>query len=180
MSSRSPLSSRSPFVTTLIAIAWLLGVILGVRLIEGGLQLWQRQKEDLAQSQEKLRRMHGWLSVESEVASRRNEILGPFAQVEKDELPWASLQKLQQLAQEQGLTITDLRPSQLSGGAGQDPIHRLDLKLEGALSQMNAFLKKLPESIPVAQLENLQMVPQEEPKVQMLLRLRLLSEVAPR
>ena len=157
-----------------IVVGWGFFVIVGVHLVEWGLQLWQRQAQGLSQAQQQLSRLQGWISVEKEVEARRNDVLGPFAHVAGTDLSWVSLQGLQQMATAQGLVVTELRPSQSLAQGGQPRSLRLDAKLEGAVSQIGGLLQHLPEIMPGVRLDNVQLVPQQkEGRIQLLVQLTL-------
>gem|GEM_PF-5762830 len=164
---------KRPLATLGIAAGWLLFVILGVRLVEVGFGFFEKQQEALAQTQEHLMRLKGWLLVEAQVTKRREEVLGPFARVPGGDWSWVTLQGLEQVAKEQSLTVTDLRPSELAGRGLTPTLLRLDAKLEGELAQISGMLRRLPEVMPGVKIESLQLMPQEGNRIQALVRLSL-------
>ena len=155
-----------------IVIGWGLGVILLVRLAEGGYDLWQRQTADLLQAQGQLRRLQGWLEAEPTVKSRYQEVLGVLSHAGQADLSWLCMQELQKAAQEKGLAVTDIRPTQIPRQAKRPPLLRLDVKLDGQLDQLSQFLQGLPEQIPGVRLESIQVIPRET-RIQGLLQLLL-------
>lgn len=161
------------FRTILIASGWLLAVVGLVRLGCGAVELWNHRTEDLRAAQERLSRLHGWLSMEQEVEAGEGELLGPLALADKSDLVWSCLEGLQALAGAQGLSVKELRPSE-SAGEGRHPGSiRLDIRLEGRLEQMGQFLQRIPDKMPGVRLESLQFLPQEKGQVQGMLRLSL-------
>ena len=148
-------------------------VILLVRGVELGLGFWQRQTETLANARQRFARLEGWLEVQEKVVTRHREVLGPLATASGANLSWVTLQGLQQAAQAQGLSVRELRPSQLPAQGQRPPMLRLDLRVEGSLQQMVAFLQQIPDKVPGARLENLQFLPQEAGQAQGLVRLNI-------
>lgn len=167
------MNPKLSFRMFLIAGGWLMMVVCLVRLGEAAAGLWNRQVEDLAAARERLSRLHGWLSVEQEVTARETEALGPLAGADRSELSWVSLEGLQTLAGAQGLSVKELRPSELAGEGKVPGAIRLDLRLEGRLEPMGQFLQQIPDKMPGVRLESLQFLPQEKGQIQALLRLRL-------
>ena len=154
-----------------IGLGWALLVVVGARGADLLLQASRRQGEELAQKRERLARLEGWLEAEDRVAARRKEVMGRLALSEGKEIGWAALQGLQEAAQAQGLSITDLRPSQVKGQGKKKLIFRVDVKLEGDLAQVDKLLQELPQALPGVRLENFQLVPQESDKAQTVMRL---------
>ncbi len=164
-----------------IALGWLVAVAAGARAADGLMEFERAQRQKLAQERNRFMRLQGWLEAQEEVAARRKETLGRFAQAEGKDAGWLLLQGLQEIAQAQGLSITDLRPSQPKGGqaarpAGRGrkaggPLYRVDARLEGGLEQVDRFLQELPQVLPGIRLENFQVVPQEGGRVQSVVRL---------
>lgn len=111
--------------------------------------------------------------MEEEVAVQKNQVLGPFAQTQGGDLHWAALQAIEGAAQSQGLSVTELRPSQVPAQQGKPVMLRLDAKVEGGLDQVSGFLQHLPDALPGVRLDNLQLMPHRENQVQGLLRLYL-------
>lgn len=157
-----------------IVAGWAVCVIVGVRLVDGGVILWRHQTEELTHVKEKLSRLQGWLLVEKEIAARREEIFGPLAHQTGDDIGWVCLRELQRVAREHGLTVVELRPSQVPAERGRPSFFRLHAKLEGEIKQMNNLLMKIPDAIPGVHLENVQFSPeQKDNQFQMLLQLAL-------
>ncbi len=154
-----------------IAVVWLLTVILLVHMGEQGFGFWRRQNEELDNVRQRFARLRGWLEVQDKVTVRHQEALGPLAIASETNLSWVTMQGLQQAAQGQGLSVRELRPSQLPGQGHKPPMLRLDVKVEGRLEQMGAFLQQIPDKIPGVHLENLQFLPQEGGQAQGLIRL---------
>ena len=154
-----------------IALGWLVFVVLGIRLGAGVLEMWNDQSRGIAASQVRRSRLHGWLSVEQEVSKHREEALGPFAHAKPGDLAWIGLEGLQELARAEELTVTDLRPSEISGPGRKQPLLRMDLRVTGGLEKMAAFIGKIPDRLPGVRLESMQMIPEEKQGVQCLLRL---------
>ncbi len=169
------LSKKNSVVVAGIALGWVLLVISGVRVLQWVSDAWRRQCEELVQAQEQLRRMHGWLAMEGEVASRHDQVLGPLAHLAGSDLSWMNLQEFQRVAQEQGLSLAEIKPLEIPGPKGQPSRWQLDAKVEGRLEQISVLLQKLPEFMPGVRLENLQLMPQDDGRVQGLLRLSLFS-----
>ena len=157
----------------LFAGIWLGAVIFLMRAGQEGFGFWQRQTEELSSAKQRFARLQGWLEVQEKVAARHQEVLGPLAAASDANLSWVTLQGLQQAAQGQGLSVRELRPSQLPGQGRKPPILRLDLRIEGRLEQMGLFLQQIPDKIPGARLENLQFLPQEKGQAQGLVRLSI-------
>ncbi len=157
----------------IIALGWGLLVIGGVSLVGKAFEWWQRQQEILVQSEEQLRRMKGWLAVEEEVRSRRDQVLGPFAHLSKNEVGWVGLQAFQQAAEQQGISVAELKPVETPIQRERGGEFRLDAKIQGRLDQISQFLQKLPDFIPGVHLEDLQLMPSEGDQIQGLLRLRM-------
>jgi len=155
-----------------IAVGWGLGVILLVRLGEGGYGFWQRQTAELLQAQGQLRRLQGWLEAEPMVKSRHQEVLGALSRAGQADLSWLCMQELQKEAQEKGLAVMEIRPTQIPRQAKRPPLLRLDVKLDGQLDQLSRFLQGLPEQIPGVRLESIQVIPRED-HIQGLLQLQL-------
>lgn len=154
-----------------VGLAWALLVVAGARGAESVIELSRRQQEELAQKRERMSRLLGWLEAEERVAARQKELLGRFLLAEGEEAGWVVLQGLQEQALAQGLSITELRPSQVKGqGKKRKPLFRVDAKLEGELAQVDRLLQELPQALPGIRLENLQLVPREGGKVQSVLR----------
>lgn len=154
-----------------IGLGWALLVVLGARGADLLLQAGRRQGEELAQKREHLARLEGWLEAEERVTARRKEVLGRFALSDGKEIGWAVLQGLQEAAQAQGLSITDLRPSQVKGQGKKKPVFRVDAKLEGEMAQVDKLLQELPHLLPGVRLEDFQLVPREGGKVQSVMRM---------
>lgn len=166
------MTRRSAFVTAGIIVGWAMLVILGVRLGDAGCTLWRQQREELSQAQDRLARLEGWLNMEDQVTARWKELLGPFATSPESDRDWMTLQGLQQVAKAQGLSVTELRPSQVRGDK-QMPFLRLDVKVEGEREALGSFFQQLPDKIPGVHLEQLQLMPKEGSRVQCLFRLSL-------
>lgn len=164
--------SRKPLVMAGIAFGWAILVMGGVRFTEGALRFSERQVGSLQEARERLRRLEGWRSVESEVAARRDEVLGSFARSTESNLSWLMLAGLEHTAKEEQLAVMEIRPSSILRGQGQGQTLQLDVKLEGELGQAGRFLKRLPQAIPGVSLHNLQLVPREGSRVQLILRLQ--------
>ncbi len=152
-----------------VAAGWGLFMVAAVSAFQWAAGFWKDQRAQLAQSQEQLRRMKGWLEVEPELQRRREELLGPFAGISDQDRVWASLQGLQKAASEAGVSVTELTPSENT---------RLDAKAEGSPDQLNQLLRKLPETLPGTRLDSLQLIPRDDGRVQGVLRLRLFKEGA--
>lgn len=153
-----------------VGLAWALLVVAGARGAETVIELSQRQQAELAQKRERMSRLLGWLEAEERVAARQKEVLGRFLLADGMEAGWVVLQGLQEQALAQGLSITELRPSQVKGQGKRKPLFRVDAKLEGELAQVDRLLQELPQALPGIRLENLQLVPREGGKVQSVLR----------
>ena len=153
-----------------IGLVWALAVVAGARGVDLLVDLGRRQEGELAQKRERLTRLQGWLEVEERVTAQRKEVLGRFALAEGKDVEWVVLQGLQEVAQGQGLSITDLRPSQVKGQGKRKDFFRVDVKLEGDLAQVDRLLQGLPEVLPGVRLENFQLVPLEGGKAQSVLR----------
>ena len=160
------------------AIGWVLLVVGIASAAPWGFGLWQGQQEQWRQARERLSRLKGWLALEEEVAARKNELLGPLAQAQGNDLHWAALQAIEEAAQARGVSLTQLRPFQAPALAGKPVMLRLDAKVEGDLGQVSGFLQHLPDALPGVRLDNLQLMPQRESQVQGLLRLYLPSSSA--
>lgn len=168
------LSKGLSFRAILISGGWLLAVVGLVRLGGGSIELWNRRTEELRTAQERLSRIHGWLSVEQEVEAREKGLLGPLALADKSGLIWSCLEGLQALAGEQGISLEELRPSESAGEGRRAPGSiRLDMRLEGGLEKMGQFLQRIPDKMPGVRLESMQFLPQEKGQVQGVLRLSL-------
>lgn len=166
---------RRFLVTSGIVAGWGILVIAGVRGIDGAVNLWHSQNEELHQAQDQLMRLKGWLEVERTISKRLDEVLGPFARLSPSDYSWAAVSGLQHAAQEEGMTIRELRPSELPRQGRQPAVVRLDAKLEGELQKVANLLRRFPDLMPGVQLENVQLVPQEGSRIQVLLRLMLLA-----
>lgn len=154
-----------------IALGWLAAVAAAVWAGQGLMEMGRAQQNELSQKQEHLTRLEGWLGAEDQVAARRKETLGKFAQMEGADAGWLLLQGLQETAQAQGLSITDLRPSQVKGQKKRKPVQRVDAKLEGSLEQVDRFLQELPKALPGIRVENFQLVPQDGGRVESAVRM---------
>lgn len=155
-----------------IAIGWALLVVGGVRGVEALLDLQRGQEQELQRQRERLMRLRGWLEVEERLLARRREVRGRFAAVDGKEMSWVAVQGLQEIAAQQGLAITDLRPSQVRGrGKKGEPVFRLDAKLEGQLQGFDQLLQQLPQLLPGVRLEGLQLSPMDNGQVQSILRM---------
>ena len=163
---------RSFIRNLLFAAGWALGVLLLVVSVQFGFGWWSSLQGELGLARERLGRFQGWLAVEPQVVSRREELLGSLGGVGELDFSWIALQNLQEVAKAQGLVVTELRPAQV-GSRGSLPILRLDAKIEGGLAQMSRFLHELPQVLPGIHLDNLQLLPEEGEKVQGILRLLL-------
>ena len=163
------LSARS----VLIAGIWLLAVMALVPSVEAGFSFWRRQREELLVAQQRFARLLGWLQDQEKVTAYYQEALGPLVPVAGADMNWRILQGLQQAAQGQGLSVQELRPSQLPAQGREPPVLRFDLKLVGSLEKMGAFLQQLPAKMPGAHLENLQLLPAGGGQAQGLVRLSL-------
>ncbi|MBI3615872.1 MAG: hypothetical protein HY211_05075 [Candidatus Omnitrophica bacterium] len=164
---------KRPFTTWLILLGWGVAVIAGVRLVERGLEFRRNQLETLSQAQEQLRRLQGWVAVESEVEARRNEMMGPFLKSGGTDFSWVALQGLQRAAKEEGISLTELRPAWNPGQEHRPAVLRIDAKMEGLIGPVTGLLRRLPEEMPAVQLENFQLMSQGGDRVQALLRIRL-------
>jgi len=158
-----------------LAIGWLFVVVFSVRLFDGGLTAWEEQQKSLSQSQQRLKRLRGWLEVEEQVIFRREEVLGPFAKASLGDLSWMAVQGFQEAAKACGVSVTELRPSTLPGQGRIPSSFRLDARVEGRLNEIAALLARLPSALPGIGLNNLQLAPYTKGQVQGLLRLELLS-----
>ena len=155
-----------------LVAAWMALVIGGALLTDWGFGFWRQQQQEWSGAQQRLGRMQGWVAVEEEILTKVRERLGPFAEVRKGDYPWAVLSALQNAARTQGISVTELRPTELSG-RDQPSRLSLDAKVEGDLSQMSRFLQNLPESMPGLRLESFQLQPQKEGRVQSVIRFLL-------
>ncbi len=154
-----------------IALGWGLFVIVGVRLVDSGFGFWKKQRETLSQAQEQVKRLQGWLDVEKPLRERQGEVCGSLGRVSGTDLSWAAVQGLQKVAQEQGVSVTQLQPSRTSG-QGPEVLH-LDTRIEGRLEQVSGLVQRLPEFLPGIRLDSVQFVPQGGNRIQALLRLSL-------
>ena len=157
-----------------IVLAWGLLVIGGARAAEGMWAFWQGQTEALFQAREQMRRIQGWIEKEEEVRALQRKTLKEFAQLSGSEVSWMNLQGFQQAAEAQGLSVTELKPTELSESKGPSS-YRLDARVEGRLPQITAFLQHLPEAMLGVRIQNLQLNPQSEGQIQASLRLSLFS-----
>lgn len=165
------MNRRHPLVMTGLAAAWLVLVIGGVRLAGSGWEAWGRQSSALERSRELLRRYKGWVEVEPQVEAGRERVLGSFAGLKQRDLHWAALERFQETTRELGMTVAELRPTRLPARAGQPASFRLDAKVEGLPETVAALLRRLPDEIPGVGLEQLQVSPAEEGKLQVLIRI---------
>lgn len=156
-----------------IVLGWGILVVVAVQGLEAGVGIWKRRSEELDQAREQWSRLQGWLQAEDEISTERNKLLGAYAHRSEKEMGWAVLQDFQQMVQQQGLVVRELRPSQLLGLAHEPKRFRMDANLEGPIEQMNGFFQRLPDAIPGIRLESLQLVPQSNQRLQLLLRLDL-------
>lgn len=156
-----------------LALIWLIGVIVVVRSAQAAFGVWNRRQEGLLESQERLARLVGWLEVKEEVLAKEQEILAASSSADPASLGLVGLAEIQRLASSLGLSITDLRPSEVPAQKGKNPFVRLDLKVEGPLDQVGPFLQQLPERLPGVGLETLQLTSQPDGQAQALLRLNL-------
>ena len=156
-----------------VALGWGILVILAVQGIQTGLNHWKMQNNELSQLKRRLVRLQGWLRVESQVRSHRDEVLGPFSSASSTDLGWLGLAKIEELAKTENLAVTELRPSRWTAPGKKEPQIRLDVKLEGEVERLGRFLKAVPERIPGVKLSALQIVPLEGARSQMIVRLAL-------
>ena len=169
----SSLNLRSSHKTVLIAAGWLFTVICAVHLGDRAIGSWNLRMEDLERTRERLSRLHGWLAVEQDLAAREEEALGPLAHSSRSELNWSCLEGLQSLARTQGLSVKELRPSETESQGNRPAVVLWDIRLEGPLDPLGQFLQQIPDKMPGARLESLQLLPQEKGGVQALLRLSI-------
>lgn len=172
-------SKSPPLAIVGIVVGWSLFVMLGFQLIDKGIGLWQRHSEALDYARATLSRLQGWLTVNDEVATRHDFVLGPFAHKSNSDVAWVGFQGFQQAAQAQGLSVTEVRPSELTARPGSPPIFRLDAKVVGRVEQVSSLLTQLPDLIPGVRLMQLSISPHEGAQVQTLLRLDFSGEVVP-
>ncbi len=157
-----------------ILLGWGLFVICGVWVTQTGFSLWTQQSGRWKSSRQRLGRLKGWVEAEKELRARQEEVLGPFAKGTGLDIGWISLQGLQQVAKEEGVTVAEVRPSHLIAQGTQPRLIRLDARLLGGFQQIGTLLQRLPDLMPGARLENLQFIPQqEENRVQVLLQVTL-------
>ncbi len=162
---------RQPsWVWAVLAAGWLLLVIGGVRGVQIGLEAWGRQSLDLERSRELLRRYQGWAEAEPQIAAARDRVMGPFAQLKQKEAGWVALERFQKTTQELGIAVAELRPTRLPARAGQPALFRLDAKVKGTSGSLTALLRQLPDRIPGILLEQIQVTPAEEGRLQLLVR----------
>ncbi len=144
-------------------------VFSGQRFMES----WNRDLRSLEAGQERLRRQEGWLLVQDEVKKWHDQAWGNSSGLSGQRAYWFGLEGFQQMAQSQGLAVTEIRPAILQAGSKQEPLYRLDAKVTGPMDNMALLLKQLPERIPGVQLESVQFSPLEEGQIQGLIRLML-------
>ena len=116
------------------------------------------------------------LDINKNPALQRNT-LKEFAQLSGSEASWRNLHGFQQAAQQEGLSVTELKPTELIEPKGSSS-YRLDAKVEGQLQQISALLERLPDVMMGVRIQNLQLIPQSEGQIQAHLRLRLFSPEA--
>ena len=165
---------RISMKTVGLLLGWGLFVLISVRLFDVGFSLLAQQEKDLVQMQEQLRRLRGWLAVEGKLIQRREELVGSSTPEQgKRDRSWRSVENLQKLSQDNGVSIVELRPSWIPGQNGQARRLRLDLQVEGQVDRIGKLLQNLPQVIPGIHLESLQMIPRESGGVQGLFRIDL-------
>ena len=156
-----------------IVVGWGILVIVGVRLADGIFDFRQNQMKTLLLAREQLSRLQGWVQVQEQVRARREEILGPIAKNAGANSTWAVLQGLEQAAKEEGMSVAELRPTWIPAQRHVPAVLRLDEKLEGLLEKVGGLLQRLPKVMPGVEMENLQLMPLGENRVQVLLRIHL-------
>ncbi len=156
--------------TTALATAGVFALSVGIL---GAAKVWHEKNQELAGAQERLGHLQRWLKVKEEVTLRQQEALGPWVSSSSDirDAQWVCLSGLQEAAQASGLSVQELRPSEIQAGSKKKKVLRLDVKVEGDLDRMGGFLRQLPDRIPGIRLEHLQMIPQSGGRGQCILRL---------
>lgn len=157
---------------TLIALA-VLFFAGGVLLVQSGqlfFESWNRNTQRLTAAQEKLRRLEGWVLVREKVESLHGQAWGDYAGLSGQRAYWAGLEGFQQVAQSQGLTVTEIRPVILPARTGQTSVYRLDAKVTGPVDKISLLLKQLSDRVPGVDLESVQISPLSNGETQGMIR----------